>query len=202
MTYTQAYDFIDDLLDKTGTAYFIEAEKKRFLDLAVLEYTSYIINTLESNAESLEKISPLVVTSSALSQTDGTITISGGAVNNFYHLLRAYTVTNNYEVNIMSHNEYGASKNDPFHKPDSSHPVGILRSGNLDIVGTTEDIIVQYIKNPILTTDNSWAANNSLGGYDINCHNEILNIAVRKMMLSLEDPRYQLQVNELTADKR
>jgi len=102
----------------------------------------------------------------------------------------------------MSHNEYGSSKNDPFHKPDASHPVGILRGGNLDIVGTTENIIVQYIKNPKLTTDNSFSASDALGGYDINCHNEILNIAVRKMMLSVEDPRYQPQVNELSADKR
>tara|TARA_R110002012_G_scaffold247367_1_gene423044 strand:+ start:55 stop:657 length:603 start_codon:yes stop_codon:yes gene_type:complete len=200
MTYTQAFLHIDDLLDKTGTAYFIDDEKKRFLDLAVLEYTSYMINNLESDAEAMEKISPLVVTSNALTQTSGTITLP--TTTPLYHILRAYTATGDYDVNIMSHNEYGSSKNDPFHKPDASHPVGILRGGNLDIVGTTENIIVQYIKNPTLTTVTGFAASSALGGYDINCHNEILNIAVRKMMLSVEDPRYQPQVNELSADKR
>jgi hypothetical protein len=42
----------------------------------------------------------------------------------------------------------------------------------------------------------------NVGGYGVNSSEEIVNIAVRKMMLSLEDPRYQLQNNELTADKR
>ena len=46
MTYTEAHTQIDNLLDKTGTGYFNESEKNRFLDLAVLEYTKGLINVL------------------------------------------------------------------------------------------------------------------------------------------------------------
>lgn len=201
MTYTEAYVHIDNLLDKAGTAYFVSDEKNQFLDLAVLEYTKGLINTLESDAQSMERIAPLIVKSSALTQSSGTITLPDEIP--VYHILRAYTVTNNYTVNIMSYGEYSAAKDDPFHKPDAKNPIGLLRSGKIDISGTTEKIYIEYIKVPYLADEEgSFSAETSVGGYDLNSSEEIVNIAVRKMMLSLEDPRYQLQVNELSAEKR
>jgi len=199
MTYTEAFVHIDNLLDKSGTAYFTEAEKKSFLDLSVMEYTKSLINTLESDAQSMEKISPLVVKSSSLPQSSGVITLPTEA----YHILRAYTATNNYAINIMGYGEYSSAKNDPFHKPDTKNPIGLLRGGNLDVLGNTENVYVEYIKVPYLADEESSFDNATrVGGYDLNSSEEIVNIAVRKMMLSLEDPRYQLQNNELTADKR
>ena len=59
MTYSEARTQIDNLLDKTGTAYFNESEKNRFLDLATLEYTKTLINSLESDSESMIKLAPL-----------------------------------------------------------------------------------------------------------------------------------------------
>ena len=49
MTYSEAYTHIDNLLDKAGTAYFTDDEKNNFLDIAVMEYTKGLVNTLESN---------------------------------------------------------------------------------------------------------------------------------------------------------
>tara|TARA_R100000742_G_C4237188_1_gene57570 strand:- start:155 stop:775 length:621 start_codon:yes stop_codon:yes gene_type:complete len=206
MTYTEAYAHIDNLLDKTGTAYFIDTEKNQFLDLAVLEYTKGLINTLESDAQSMEKIAPLIVKSQSLAQSSGVITLpvdtaaAGDVPELFsvYHILRAYTAINNYSINIMSYNEYNAVKNNPFNKPDTKNPIGLLRAGSMDIIGNTENVYLEYIKIP----ENTHTAGENLGGYGVNSGEEIVNIAVRKMMLSLEDPRYQLQMNELTADKR
>jgi hypothetical protein len=202
MTYNQAYTNIDNLLDKTGTAYFTTTEKNVFLNLAVLEYTKGLINTLESDAQSMEKIAPLVVISSSLSQSLGVITFPTALP--VYHILRAYTAVNNYNVNIMGYGEYASAKNNPYHKADSENPIGLLRSSSMDIIGNTENIILNYITIPTGTGSGAITnpATQTLGGYGINSGEEILNIAVRKMMLSLEDPRYQLQVNELTADKR
>ena len=196
MTYTEAYAHIDNLLDKAGTAYFTTAEKNQFLDLAVLEYTKGLINTLESDAQSMEKIAPLVVKSASLSQSSGAITLPTEVP--VYHILRAYTATSDYSVNIMGYGEYASAKNNPFHKADTENPVGLLRGLLMDIVGSAESVYLEYIKLPEVTH----TASNNLGGYGKNSGEEIVNIAVRKMMLSLEDPRYQLQVNELTAEKR
>lgn len=199
MTYSQAYIHIDNLLDKAGTAYFTEDEKKNFLDLAVMEYTKGLVNTLESDAQSMEKIAPLVTKSNSLAQSDGVVSLP----DNFYHVLRAYTATNNYTINIMGYGEYSSAKNDPFHKPDTKNPIGLLKGGNLDILGNTENVYLEYIKVPYLADEEESFENTSnVGGYNLNSSEEIVNIAVRKMMLSLEDPRYQLQNNELTADKR
>lgn len=204
MTYNQAYTHIDNILDKSGTAYFTTNEKNYFIDLAVMEYTKGLINTLESDAQSMEKIAHLVFTTPAATQdSTGAVSLgTSGAI--FYHLLRAYT-SKGVAINVMSYNEYASAKNDPFHKPSSSHPVGLLFSNNkLNIKGTTESIQHDFIAKPAIYADGNVTApdTQTLGGYGANCAEEILNIAVRKMMLSLEDPRYQLQVNELTADKR
>jgi len=213
MTNSQAFSHIDDLLDKYGTAYFIDDEKKRFIDLAVMEYTKGLINTLESDAQAMEKIAPLIVKSQSLVQSSGSITLPVDTAADagppavpelfsVYHILRVYTVTNNYNVNIMSYNEYSSAKNDPFHKADTQNPIGLLRGDSIDIIGNTENIYIEYIKNPLLYNESTASNTDTVGGYDLNSSEEIVNIAVRKMMLSLEDPRYQAQNNELSADKR
>ena len=196
MTYTEAYAHIDNLLDKAGTAYFTDAEKNQFLDLAVLEYTKGLINTLESDAQSMEKIAPLVNKSASLAQSSGAITLP--TIIPVYHILRAYTVTNGYPINIMGYGEYASAKDNPFHKADTKNPVGLLRGLVMDVIGNTENVYLEYIKLPEVTH----TASDNIGGYGINSGEEIVNIAVRKMMLSLEDPRYQLQINETSAEKR
>ncbi len=201
MTYAQAQSHIDNLLDKTGTAYFTSTEKNQFIDLAVMEYTKNLINTLESDAQSMEKIAPLVVKSNSLTQSSGSITLP--TATPVYHILRAYTATNDYSVNIMGYGEYASAKNDPYHKADNKNPIGLLRGASMDVIGTTENVYIEYIKVPVLSDEGTVSGSTQyLGGYDLNSSEEIVNIAVRKMMLSLEDPRYQLQVNELTAEKR
>lgn len=201
MTYTEAYAHIDNLLDKTGTAYFTSTEKNKFIDLSVMEYTKGLINTLESDAQSMEKIAPLVVKSASLVQSSGSVTLP--TTIPLYHILRAYTATNSYSINIMGYGEYASARNNPYHKADTKNPIGLLKGVNMDVVGNTENVYIEYIKVPYLTDEQaSFSAATVLGGYGINSSEEIVNIAVRKMMLSLEDPRYQLQVNELSAEKR
>ena len=210
MTYTEAYVHIDNLLDKSGTAYFIADEKNKFLDLAVMEYTKGLINSLESDAQSMEKIAPLVVKSQPLSQSSGTVTLpvaaeAAGLIPELfpvYHILRVYTATNGYPVNIMGYGEYAATRDDPFHKADLKNPIGLLRGAHMDVVGSTENIYIDYLKNPILSDEIAISGSEVVGGYGINSAEEIVNIAVRKMMLSLEDPRHQLQASELSAEKR
>ena len=211
MTYSEAYVHIDNLLDKAGTSYFTENEKNQFLDLAVMEYTKGVVNTLESDAQSMEKVAPLIVKSQSLSPSSGVITLPVAASADppspetfpVYHILRAYTATNDYAINIMGYGEYASAKNDPYHKADTKNPIGLLRGASMDVIGNTEGVYIEYIKVPYLADEEaSFAASTSVGGYGINSSEEIVNIAVRKMMLSLEDPRYQLQINELTAEKR
>jgi hypothetical protein len=122
MTYTEAYSYIDDLLDKSGTAYFTDDEKMRFVDLAVMEFTKGLINTLETDTESQHKIAPLVTKSSSLVQSSNTVSYP----SRFYHLLRAWTASTRVPVKIVTMNEFNAQQNDPYHKGTSEHPVGLL----------------------------------------------------------------------------
>lgn len=199
MTYSEAYIHIDNLLDKAGTAYFTDTEKNNFLDLAVMEYTKGLINTLESDAQSMERIAPLVVNSNNQSNSSGAVALPA----DFYHLLSANTATSKKLIDVMGINQYNAAKHDPFHSATSTSPIGLLKGSNLEVIGSTENVDFVYVKNPKLADEVTITAGTDLvGGYNLNSSGEIVNIAVRKMMLSLEDPRYQLQVNELTAEKR
>ena len=173
MTYTEAYIHIDNLLDKTGTAYFTSNEKNQFLDLAVMEYTKGMVNTLESDAQSMEKIAPLIVKSSSLAQSSGVITLPTPPP--VYHILRAYTATNDYAINIMGYGEYASAKNDPYHKADTKNPIGLLRGVSMDVIGNTENVYIEYIKVPYLADEeSSFDASTSVGGYGINSSELIL----------------------------
>lgn len=198
MTYTEAYTHIDNLLDKAGTAYFTDTEKNNFLDLAVMEYTKGLINTLESDAQSMEKIAPLVANSNNQINNSGSVTLP----TNFYHLLSANTATSKSLIDVMGINQYNADKHDPFHSATATNPIGLLKGSSLEVLGSAENVDFVYVKNPSLNDEDSLSAESSVGGYNLNSSEEIVNIAVRKMMLSLEDPRYQLQNNELSAEKR
>jgi len=198
MTYTEAYTHIDNLLDKAGTAYFTDTEKNNFLDLAVMEYTKGLINTLESDAQSMEKIAPLVANSNNQTNSSGSVALP----TDFYHLLSANTATSKSLIDVMGVNQYNAAKHDPFHSATATNPIGLLKGSSLEVLGSTENVDFVYVKNPSLNDEDSLSAESSVGGYNLNSSEEIVNIAVRKMMLSLEDPRYQLQVNELSAEKR
>ena len=198
MTYTEAYTHIDNLLDKAGTAYFTDTEKNNFLDLAVMEYTKGLINTLESDAQSMEKVAPLVANSSNQTNSSGSVALP----TEFYHLLSANTATSKNLIDVMGINQYNAAKHDPFHSATATNPIGLLKGSNLEVLGSTENVDFVYVKNPKLADEEVIAGDDLVGGYNLNSSEEIVNIAVRKMMLSLEDPRYQLQANELTAEKR
>ena len=198
MTYTEAYTHIDNLLDKAGTAYFTDTEKNNFLDLAVMEYTKGLINTLESDAQSMEKVAPLVANSSNQTNSSGSVALP----TEFYHLLSANTATSKNLIDVMGINQYNAAKHDPFHSATATNPIGLLKGSNLEVLGSTENVDFVYVKNPKLADEEVIDGDDLVGGYNLNSSEEIVNIAVRKMMLSLEDPRYQLQANELTAEKR
>ena len=198
MTYTEAYTHIDNLLDKAGTAYFTDTEKNNFLDLAVMEYTKGLINTLESDAQSMEKVAPLVANSSNQTNSSGSVALP----TEFYHLLSANTATSKNLIDVMGINQYNAAKHDPFHSATATNPIGLLKGSNLEVLGSTENVDFVYVKNPKLADEETISGDDLVGGYNLNSSEEIVNIAVRKMMLSLEDPRYQLQANELTAEKR
>ena len=102
----------------------------------------------------------------------------------------------------MGINQYNAAKHDPFHSATATNPIGLLKGSNLEVLGSTENVDFVYVKNPKLADEEVIGGDDLVGGYNLNSSEEIVNIAVRKMMLSLEDPRYQLQVNELSAEKR
>ncbi len=199
MIYDKAYDVIDDLLDKAGTSYFTDTEKNTFIDLAVHEHANELLNSLEGGAENSFKLSPLIKTSTS-AQVSGSVSYP----SDMFHFVALREVTTNNPVNIISNNEYNAINEDPFNTPDSTNIVGIFGDDGIVIDGTSSSMVLTYIVRPLMFSESDTidTSTDNLGGLTPGSSDDIINIAVRKMLLSLEDPRYQLQVNELTAEKR
>lgn len=199
MTYDKAYEVIDDLLDKAGTSYFTDAEKNTFIDLAVHEHVNELLNSFEAGSENSLKISPLIKTSIIVQSLK-----SANYPADMFHFVSARDSVTKNPINIISHNEYNAIMDDPFNKSASDNILGLFVDAGLFIDGSLNSIEMTYISNPLLFSEGNTIVTNTdnLGGLTDSSSDDIINIAVRKMLLSLEDPRYQLQVNELTAEKR
>ena len=60
MTKAEARTRVDLLLDKAGGAYFTDAEKDEFLDMAVVEYITERYNRFELNQKISVELSPFI----------------------------------------------------------------------------------------------------------------------------------------------
>ena len=52
MTTTEALEYLDLLLDKADQPYFIDAEKEKFINLAITEFINKYYSKIELNSES------------------------------------------------------------------------------------------------------------------------------------------------------
>ena len=113
--------------------------------------------------------------------------------------------TNAQHVNIrpVQIDDFNATKDDPFNKPTDSNPLYVVRGdvlshGYVEIYSDTapKAVYIDYMKKPQdIDTTNSPAGSIVLPEYT---HEEIVNIAVRKMLENIESPqRYQTQRVEI-----
>ena len=98
------------------------------------------------------------------------------------------TESPNTSVKIIQLSDYSSYLNDPFNKADANNPVILEEGGKLKVLGlsNTTSIDLTY-----LSYTTVWS--------DLNNHSfeEIAQIAARKILQSLGDPRYQLMQAEI-----
>jgi len=205
MTLTQARARIDLLLDKIGSTYFTDAEKDEFLDMAVLEfitekYSSFEINQLVSDA-----LSPFIQRAS--------IAVMGWPYDvdtNLTDYMHALYITDNdinntliKKVNVDERVSIGA---DPFNRSDINNLIWFWQQeGGFTIQGGPADTFpftfqLYYITRPAVMPQ-ALGDGDQLPGF-IYTHDEICEIAVRKMLSNIESPRYPYQRAEIQEIKQ
>jgi hypothetical protein len=204
MTIAEMHDLCDLLLDKSGAPWYNPVEKDTFLNLAHMEFTETRYREFEFNEKRREELLSLVRTFSVTNQS----TIDLGTVPDFLFVLN---ISGKWEdgcepsgerlesISPVALDKLAGSQADPFNRNDDSNPGYIQRNnGTTNLIeilseNTPVSLELNYLKIPVKVDFNA--------GIDselpVGTHEEIVNIAVRKMMMVVEDGKYQIQLNEM-----
>ena len=208
MTIIEMHALCDLLIDKANAPWFNPGEKDDFINLAQIEYLDNSYRFFELNEEIREKLLPLV-RSTTIAGPAPSIDLS--AITDFRYILSLRgDLTDNCGVlrtkaipPIQLDDEV-ENQEDPFNRNDNENP-GYTQenngTSNLAIfVSTTNpsNLILKFLKTPVdVLNDLITPANNVNCELAASCHEEIVNIAVRKMLGTVQDQlQYQIQSNE------
>jgi|TARA_Y100001973_G_C5143988_1_gene304434 hypothetical protein len=196
---------MDVLLDKAGTAYFTNDEKDQFLDLAILEFITERYLMFEANQLVKDELS-LCVKEVTATAAAGLIDLTASPFNTtddkYWHLL-SIEDSNKQNVKVMQWDDYTAVKNDPFNKPTYKNPVVLMLNNStaqhLRIVGGDEagTYTIRYLVIPTLPhADAIDDAASMCPEIPEVYHHQVIELAIRKILGNLEDPRQVVQATE------
>ena len=204
MTLTDAYDYLDLLLDKANQPYFSDTEKDVFIDLSITEFLNSRYALMRANQDFSEMTGARVSINqnTAFAFSDNYVELT-----DYHHITHANL--NGVNCRILSDDEGTEliESNNPFKSIDSDNPVcwvttneaysptvriffypnigsgtgGVLNFNNTDTFN------VRYLRH---LTHDDWA--------DIpeQYQHDILNIVNRKLTANIESTNYAVQANE------
>jgi len=191
MDYAGARARIRNIIDSETTAYFSDGELDEFLKMATDEFVQQYYMGFETTQDSRDKLSDLVISKEVDFVDTTPVSIEEMDGDDTYgRFLSAYVkATPNVNVKVIQIEDISAYLNDPFNKADSSNPVIYFKEGNIHSIGlsNTTTLIVTYLQ---YTT-------NFVNLSDIT-HEEVCQIAARKVLATLGDPRYQAVQAEIS----
>ena len=188
---TTMYARIRQIVDREDVAYFDDSQLLHYTEMATDEYVQQHYNIFETSQDARDKLQALVV--------NDTIDIKDGVPESitamddtavYYRLLSAYvSASPNVNVKVIQVSDINAYLNDPFNKADASNPVIYMASGNIHSIGLgiiDVNVSVKYLKYTVSFTD-----------LDAHTYEEVAQIAARRLLATLGDPRYQFLQAEL-----
>ena len=191
MDATAARGRIRNIIDSETTAYFSDGELDEFIKMATDEFIQQYYMAFETTQDSRDKLQDLVI-SKDQAFIDGTPVVidTMDGSDTYGRLLSAYVKSNpNVNVKVIQISDISAYLNDPFNIADSSNPVIYFKGGNIHSIGftTSTDVVVTYMQ---YTTD--------FLKLNATTHEEVCQIAARKLLATLGDARYQAVQAEIT----
>lgn len=208
MTLQEWHDTADLLIDKANAPYFNSVEKDRFFNLAQIEFVETRYEQFEFNEKRRKELIPLVRRSTAI--TNNIINLD--AITEFLFTLNLRGIfddgcggTKSKKISPIKLDNEGEDDNDPFNMHDNDNP-GYTEenngTNNIVIIESGTDpvsIILKYLKRPVdVLLDEAVPANTIESEMPVGTHEDIINIAVRKMKGQTDDKLgYEIQNNEI-----
>lgn len=182
---------IRNIIDSETTAYFSDAELDEFMEMATDEFVQQYYMGFETTQDSRDKLSDLVISKEVDFKDDTPVSIETMDESDTYgRFLSAYVKASpSVNVKVIQIGDISAYLNDPFNKADSSNPVIYFKEGKIYSIGfsSTTKLIVTYLQ---YTTDFTALS-------DVT-HEEVCQIAARKVLATLGDARYNAVQTEIS----
>jgi hypothetical protein len=209
MTIIEMHDRIDLLMDKADAPWFNSTEKDDWINQATLEFVFNKHAEFEFNEKRREDLLTLVRTF----VNTNTSTIATNTITPEF--LFALNLSGDFDDNAcglplkgepirpLQLDDYKSLMRDPFNKPTDENPSYIQRNNGTDnLIEVLSDttptrLELNYLKYPVAVfRDVAVPTNNVDSDLPAHTHDEIVNIAVRKMLANIESANYQVQIAE------
>jgi len=203
------HDYCDLLLDKADSPWYSSSEKDKFLNLAQSEFFESRYRKFEFDERTRKELLPLV---RSYTQSN-TATINLSSVPNYVFTLNIIgtfasscgTGTMTRPIVPVQLDDEGYNEIDPFTKSDNEFPTYTEENNGTDNLALIKSssvplsYVLKYLKQPRLVLNDTANPNNNINSeLPLFTHEEIVNIAVRKMMANTEQQlNYQMQQNEI-----
>lgn len=204
MTIAEMHTRADLLIDKANAPWFTPVEKDDFLNQAIEEYVNKKHKAFETDEKVREDLLSLVVSPYVAATTD---TIDLDSITDFLFVLRLEAdITDNcgtktkIPVAPRQHDDFSESERDPFNKSSNQYPVYLqfvetgVRVIKVYSDNTPDELRMTYLRKPAvvnITTPTDC-------DLPEHTHKDIVNLAVRKMLFTVEGfDNYQVQLNEI-----
>ena len=209
MNIIEMHNLCDLLIDKADSAWFNSEEKDTFINLAQIEFLDNSYRFFEYNEEIREKLLPLVKSFSYGAGAISQLNLSN--ITDFRYVLSLRGDTSNgcggittRQIPPVQLDDEVGNQLDPFNINDDKNP-GYTQENNgvnnvINILSTNSptNVIIKYLKTPVnVLNDLANPANNVNCELSSSSHEEIVNIAVRKMLGNIQDQfGYQVKSQE------
>ena len=209
MNIIEMHNLCDLLIDKADSAWFNSEEKDTFINLAQIEFLDNSYRFFEYNEEIREKLLPLVKSFSYGAGSISQLNLSN--ITDFRYVLSLRGDTSNgcggittRQIPPVQLDDEVGNQLDPFNINDDKNP-GYTQENNgvnnvINILSTNSptNVIIIYLKTPVnVLNDLANPANNVNCELSSSSHEEIVNIAVRKMLGNIQDQfGYQVKSQE------
>ncbi len=193
LTTTTATTLIRLLLDNASAPYFTDAEIASFLELSIKEFIDKNYLRFEESQKNRDNLRTRVSISTSLTITNNSIALP----SDYRHFL-SLTI-NGAAVKMIQIDDHEALRSDPFNAPSLADPACTLTDSGIFLYPTTiTGSSIATMRLTYLAWDES---SDDIENLPDHTHEEIVNIAVRKLMANTKDDAYQVQAVEEMQNK-
>lgn len=212
MTIIEMHKLADLLIDKADAPWFTSEEKDMFINLAIKQIVDVNYREFEKDEEVRAKLNTIVRTTNlgsvaqvnltAITDFRYTLALKGTAPDNCGKLVSR-------KISPVQWDDEAGNQNDPFNK-NSDTNLGYVQEnivGTGDVLNILSDttptnVILVFLKTPVdVFNDTVNPLNNVNCELPDSVHEEVVNLAVRKMLVTTESQiQYQTQANEIVSE--